>query len=119
MDIIRINNLRVQAIVGCNAHERTKVQPLRITVSIVFDTWNAAATDDLRNTINYDDLAKRITAMVEQSEFMLIETMAQHVADIVLMDERVLEVTVDIVKPEAMENADSAEVIITRSRNNE
>lgn len=113
-DIIRINNLRVEAVIGCNADERVRPQELFITVSIAIDTWNAAATDDLRNTLDYDQLARRISTMAERSEFMLVETLAQHVADIVLEDGRVQSVTVSVVKPGALPNAASAEVIITR-----
>ena len=114
MDIIKINNLRVNAVIGCNSNERLNAQELLITVSIAIDTWNAAATDDLRNTLDYDQLARRITTMAEHSEFMLVETLAQHVADIVLEDGRVQSVTVSVVKPGALPNAASAEVIITR-----
>ena len=114
MDIIKINNLQVHAVIGCNSNERINAQELFITVSIAIDTWNAAATDDLRNTLDYDQLARRITTMAERSEFMLVETLAQHVADIVLEDGRVQSVTVSVVKPGALPNAASAEVIITR-----
>ena len=114
MDTIRINNLRMNAVIGCNEDERNGRQPLSISVGISFDTWNAAATDDLRNTIDYDSLSREITAMAENSEFRLVETLAQHVADIVLADRRVLAVEVDVVKPGALPNADSAEIIIKR-----
>ena len=116
MDTIRINNLRVKVIIGCNDDERTRPQELLITISIAFDTWNAAATDDLRNTIDYDRLARRITEMAEGTEYMLVETLAQRVADLVLEDERVQGVTVSIVKPGALANASSAEIIINRER---
>lgn len=116
MDTIRINALRVKTIIGCNASERTAPQELFITISISIDTWNAAATDDLRNTIDYDQLAQRVTKMAEHTEFMLVETLAQHVADIVLDDLRVQNVTVSIVKPGALKNAASAEITINRER---
>jgi len=114
MDLIKINRLKVNAVIGCNAAERMRPQELLISVSIAIDTWNAAATDDLRNTLDYDQLARRITEMAEHSEFMLVETLAQHVSEIVLEDSRVQNVTVSIVKPAALPNAESAEIVINR-----
>jgi len=113
---IKINNLRVRAIVGTRRKERREPQELLVNVSLSFDGTRAAETDDLADTVNYSDLAERIAAKVEASSFHLLEKLARCVLDAVMAEPAVMEATVEIRKPGALERADSAAVVCTARR---
>jgi dihydroneopterin aldolase len=48
------------------------------------DIRKAAATDDIAHTLDYKTLSKRIIAFVEASEFLLVETLAEKISNIIL-----------------------------------
>ena len=116
MAIIRIDNLRVRAILGINDDERVKKQDLIINYSMELDATEAAATDDVEKTIDYKDVNKRIIDFVEGSSFFLIETLVSRLLEILMEDERVQRATVRVDKPTALRFADSVSLEDTVTR---
>lgn len=116
MDHITVKRLKVSCIIGCNPSERTEKQDLFITFTLDCCYQNAASSDNLKDTVNYDALARQITSMAQGSSFFLIETMAQRIADICLDNPQVAAATVTVEKPNALANADFASVTITRKK---
>ncbi len=117
MDQIVIKDLLVRGIVGVNPDERTNRQDVLINVTMWADTAAAATSDDIADAVNYRTVSKAIIAHVERGEPMLVERLAQEVADICLAtDERILEVEVTVEKPGALRFARSVGVSIRRSR---
>ncbi|MEM7292010.1 MAG: dihydroneopterin aldolase, partial [Pseudomonadota bacterium] len=101
-DTIFIRDLRVDAIIGIYDWERTTRQTVSIDIDMAADIRQAAETDDISHTPSYKDVAKRIFAFVEASEFFLIETMAEQIAQIVLTEFPVPQVRVTVHKPGAV-----------------
>lgn len=116
MDQIFINDLRLECIIGVLPYEREAPQPLWINVTLTCDLGRAGESDDLHDTLDYKALADGITELAEGSSFFLIERLADAVAFHCLKSPFVNAVTVRIDKPQALENARSAAVQITRTR---
>ena len=102
---IIIDQLKVETIIGVNPEERVKKQPIIISLSFHTDIKNAAKTDELKDSVDYDQLSKNIISMVETSSFNLIEALAEEVALLVLTDQRIKTVSLFIYKPLAIKNA--------------
>lgn len=117
MDQIHITNLLVRGIVGINAGERVNRQDVLINVTMWADSSVAAASDDIADAVNYRTVSKAIIAHVEEGEPMLVERLAQEIADICLgSDERITEVEVTVEKPGALRFAESVGITIHRAR---
>ena len=89
LDRILINDLSLRAIVGVNPDERVNPQDVTINVALCTDTRTPGASDDIEDAVNYGTVAKRIVALVEASSFMLLERLAEEIAQACLEDARV------------------------------
>ena len=86
MDIIYLHGLKVNCVIGVWEWERQIRQTITLDLDMGFDISRAAASDDLQDTLSYKDVAKRVTEFVSESEFALVEKLAEQVATI-LRDE--------------------------------
>ena len=82
MDTIFINDLRVDTIIGVNDWERKTRQTISIDLEFACDCRKAAVSDSIEDTLNYKLVSKRVTAFVEESEFQLIETLAERISEL-------------------------------------
>jgi dihydroneopterin aldolase len=96
--------------------ERREGQVFVIDMTLGFDTAPAAASDDLRDTVDYGSLVARVKAAVESDPVDLIETVAQRIATICLLDRRVEWARVTIHKPDAPIDATFRDVALTITR---
>ncbi len=108
--------------IECRAHhgvfdfERRDGQPFLVDLTLGVDTAPAAASDDLRDTVDYGSLVDSVKMAVEQDPVDLIETVAQRIADVCLADARVGWVRVTLHKPEAPIEATFSDVTLTITR---
>jgi len=117
MDQIHIRDLSVRGIIGINPDERVNEQEILVNATLWVDSSPAAASDDIADAVNYRTVTKAIIAHVAQGRPMLVERLAQEIADLVLASEpRVEEVDVTIEKPGALRHARSVGISIHRSR---
>ena len=84
MDIIFLRGLQIDTVIGIYDWERKIRQTVIIDLEMGTDIRQAAATDDIAHTLDYKTLSKRIIAFVEASEFLLVETLAEKISDIIL-----------------------------------
>jgi 7,8-dihydroneopterin aldolase/epimerase/oxygenase len=103
---------------GWFAHETVNGQPFVVDVVLHLDTRPAAASDDLVDTVDYGEVGRSVVAVIEGEPVRLIETLAQRIADVCLVDKRVMNVEVVVHKPQAPMTVDfdDVEVRIVRSR---
>ena len=112
--------------VECFAHhgvfdfERREGQVFVVDLTLGIDTRPAAASDDLAETVNYGTLVSDVKAAVERDPVDLIETVAQRITDVCLLDTRVEWARVTLHKPDAPIDATYSDVAltITRTRGN-
>jgi dihydroneopterin aldolase len=112
--------------IECFAHhgvfdfERREGQVFVVDLVLGIDTRPAAASDDLTDTVNYGTLVADVKAAVERDPVDLIETVAQRITDVCLLDTRVEWARVTLHKPDAPIDATYSDVAltITRTRGN-
>jgi dihydroneopterin aldolase/2-amino-4-hydroxy-6-hydroxymethyldihydropteridine diphosphokinase len=100
-DRILLSGITVRAFHGVHPEEREQGQDFVIDVELVVPLGVAAATDDVRGTVHYGELARGIVAAVERDPVDLIETVADRVARLALADDRVERAVVTVHKPQA------------------
>jgi dihydroneopterin aldolase len=104
MDIITLQDLEVFYHIGVPDEERVHPQRLLISVEMETDIILAAAGDDLNHTINYYAVSQRLLSLGKGRSWRLLETLAVHIAEMVLRDFGPRRVHVEIKKfiiPEA------------------
>ncbi len=84
MDIIYLNDLRIDTVIGIYDWERQTKQTVILDIQMAADIRKAASSDAIEDTLNYKAVAKRLFAFVGESEFQLVETLAERVCDILL-----------------------------------
>lgn len=116
MATIRITNLRLRTIIGINDWERTTQQDVVINVSMEFDATRAAKNDNIKDTVDYKIITKKIIKAVEASHFSLLEALTNTILNIALEDPKVLSATVRVDKPQALRFADSVSIEVSKNR---
>jgi 7,8-dihydroneopterin aldolase/epimerase/oxygenase len=114
VDVVYLHDLTVRTVIGIFDWERRTRQTVTIDLDMAADVAAAAAADDIAQALNYKDVAKRVAAFVEQSEFRLVETMAERIAALVRDEFSVHWVRVRVNKPGAIRGAQDVGVIIER-----
>ena len=116
LDKIHIRELLVRCIVGIYPDERREKQDVIINIVLYADLTTAGKSDNIEDTVNYKTIKKEVLAMVQQSEFFLLEKLAEEITHIALNDPLVQRIDVSIDKPGALRFARSVAVEISRSR---
>ncbi|WP_298040481.1 dihydroneopterin aldolase [uncultured Microbacterium sp.] len=118
-DQIRLTGLTVFGRHGVFEHERADGQDFTIDLTLHLPLADAAASDDVRDTVHYGVLAEQVAAVVAGDPVDLIETLAQRIADVALADERVQMVDVTVHKPHAPIPLTFADVSVSIRRTRE
>lgn len=116
MDKIFISDLRIETVIGIYDWERKIRQPVNIDLEMAADIRRAAATDAIEDTLDYKGVAKRLIKFVGESEFQLVETLAERVAEIVIGEFAVPWVRVRLSKPGALRGSRDVGVEIVREQ---
>ncbi len=115
MDHVFIEGLEIEALIGIYDWERRIRQTLVFDLEMAFDNRVPATTDAIDDTLNYKAVSKRIIEYVSQSDFGLVETLAENVARIVISEFGVQRVRLKLSKPGAVRGARAVGVMIERS----
>ncbi len=116
MDKIFIKNLRAFGILGVNPQERVTPQNILINIVIELDTRKPAMDDNLAVSVSYSDLARKARAHAESARRLTVEALAADIAALCLSEPGVMRATVRVEKPDALPEAESVGVEITRDR---
>jgi dihydroneopterin aldolase len=113
---IAVRDLEVTWSIGVYDYEHQKRQPIRINLDLEargLDDWDA---DDYQTVPCYARIVERIGQMAAEGHVKLVETLANRIAEMCLEDDRILSAKIRVEKPEALKNAGSVGVEITRTR---
>jgi len=113
-DTIFVTDLRIEAVVGIWDWERALPQTVSIDLEMATDVGAAVEADDIRATLDYRAVSKRVTAYVQESKFQLIETMAEQVAALIRDEFGVAWLRVSVHKPWAVRGSRDVGITIER-----
>lgn len=116
-DTITLQGIHAQCILGCYQDERRQKRDVFIDVTMQTAITRAAQSDCLNDAINYDALVQALLDFTEQSQFQLIETLAERLAQLCLELTTAHAVTLSVTKPHPRPLLSQAVVTITRTRN--
>lgn len=114
MDLVYIRELEVETVIGIYDWEREIRQRVSLDLDMGTDIRQAANTEDVGNTLNYKSVSDRLIKFIEQSEFQLVETMAEQIAEIVMSEFGVEWLRLRLGKPGAVPQAKDVGVVIER-----
>ncbi len=116
MDIIFIRDLQVETVIGIYDWERKIRQTISLDIDMATDIQKSATTDNIGDTLSYKSVAKRLTAFIEESEYELVEALAENICSIIRDEFNVPWVRLTLHKPGAIRGSRSVGVIIERGR---
>lgn len=113
-DTLSVQGLKVQTHIGVYPWEQQIFQTLLFDITFPIERINASLT--FEQAIDYDALCQAVTAFVANQSFELIEVVAERVAELVLTQFQVKQVTIRVTKPRAIANAAGVSATIVRSK---
>jgi dihydroneopterin aldolase len=114
MDIVFIHDLQIETVIGIYDWERKIRQTISLDIEMATDISKAAKSDDIEDTLSYKTVAKRLIEFVQQSEFELVEALAEKICSIVMDEFAVPWIKLTLHKPGAVRGSKSVGVIIER-----
>lgn len=116
MDKVYVTGLQVDAYIGVYDWEHEQTQPLIIDLEMDWDISRAAQSQQLGDALDYDALSKAVTQLIQVRPRVLIETVAEEIAQLVLTEFCSPKVRVKVAKPQAVPTAQYTAVEIVRVR---
>jgi dihydroneopterin aldolase len=110
-----VNRLAVEASIGIHPHERENKQTIWLTIDagVLEDSATPEAIGDV---VCYEDMCRIATALASDGHIDLVETLAERIADRLMEDPRLVQIRVQIEKPQAIDQAASVGIAISRLR---
>jgi dihydroneopterin aldolase len=116
MDTIFLTGLTAECIIGIWDWERKIKQKVVIDLEMSTDIRKAAASDHIDDTLDYKKVSKRLLQFVSESEFQLVETLIDRIAQIILTEFDVPAVKVRLNKQGALRGSRDVGIVIERRR---
>ena len=113
MDIIFLNGMAVETLVGVYEWERQHSQTLYLDLQVGI-VENSQRNDDLNLTLSYADIATCVRKELALQTFQLLESVGEYVAEVLLQQAGVLQVTVKVTKPGILAGVREVGIQITR-----
>ena len=86
MDVIFIKAFRAETLIGIYEWEKKVPQPLEIDIEIGLPGKAELTSDDIADTIDYGKVVGRVREVLASHSFSLLESLAEHLAQIVLAE---------------------------------
>ncbi|HET7932412.1 MAG TPA: dihydroneopterin aldolase [Rhodanobacteraceae bacterium] len=114
MDVVFIEGLSIETVIGIYDWERRIRQPVVLDIEMGFDNTRPAASDAIGDTLDYKAISKRLIGFVEAASFQLVETLAERCAAILREEFGVAWVRLKLSKPGAVRGAKAVGVVVER-----
>lgn len=117
--LVFVKDLELQARLGVHPHEKAAPQRVLIGVELAVIDESAPSrvgADDLARVVDYARVVGLARDVVAAGHTLLVETLAERIADAILDDSRVRRVRVKVEKPDAFAEAATVGVVIERSQ---
>lgn len=116
-DIVYLTDLKVDTVIGIFDWERRVRQTISLDLEMTTDVAQAARRDSIDDALDYKAVAKTIIEFVSESEFQLVETLAERVAELILARFEIDSLRLRVNKRGAIRGARDVGVQIVRARN--
>ena len=116
MDTIFLNEVKVQTKLGVPEWERMVEQTIILDIEIGYDLSKACQSDDVADTIDYGSVVNRVRETLKENSFQLVETLAEHLSQLILSEFNAADVKIKVSKPSILPGLKALGVIIQRSK---
>ena len=116
MDTIFLNEVKVQTKLGVPEWERMVEQTIILDIEIGYDLGKACQSDDVADTIDYGAVVSRVRETLKENSFQLVETLAEHLCQLILSEFNAADVKIKVSKPSILPGLKALGVIIQRSK---
>ena len=116
MDVVFLHGLKIDTVIGIWDWERHFKQTLILDIDMGASLAPAGRSDSIDDTIDYRAVTKRVLRLAEEHAFLLVEALAENLADILLKEFGLPWVRVKINKRGAVRQVRDVGVVIERSR---
>jgi dihydroneopterin aldolase len=114
MDIIFLNDLKIETIIGIYDWEREIKQTISLDLEMATDIRKAALSDNIDDTLDYKAVSKRLISFVEESQFELVERLAEECTQLIMNEFNVPWVRLKLNKGGAIRGASGVGILIER-----
>ena len=118
MDIVYLNELRIDTIIGIYEWERRTKQMIILDVEMGTDISKAAGSANINDALDYKAVSKRLFEFIGNSEFELVEKLAESTAAILLNEFNIPWCRIRVNKQGAVKGVRDVGVIIERGSKN-
>lgn len=118
MDIIFINDFRLDMLIGIYEWERRVPQTVQLDLEIGIPDTGRPRSDRIGETIDYSKVVSRIAASVGENHFLLVERLAEHIAHLVMSEFKSPWIRVSVTKIAAIKSVKRLGVTIERGQRN-
>jgi len=115
MDTIFLSGLTTECIIGIWDWERRVKQKVVVDLEMGADIRRAAGSDRIDDTLDYKSVSKRLLQFIGDSEFQLVETLTERIAELVITEFSVPWVRVRLNKQGAIRGSRDVGILIERS----
>lgn len=116
MDIIFLRELKVTTLIGIYEREKAMPQTLQLDLDIAMPNSRACLSDDINDALDYAKVAQHIQSVLSEGHFSLLETLAEHIAQIILKDFQAPWVRVSVAKLQAIRQCKMVGICIERGQ---
>ena len=114
MDIIFLQDVKVQTVLGVPEWERMKPQTVVLEIELALPHNNSCQSDDIEDTIDYGEIVVRMRQLLGENSFRLVEALAENVAQMIMGEFGAPWVKVRVAKPGILPGVRQLGVVIER-----
>lgn len=116
MDKVFIEQLEVITTIGVYDWEQQIKQKLVLDIEMAHDNRPAGKSDDVVDALDYAKVSEAVLNHIEQGRFLLVERVAEEVAELVMTTFNVPWIRIRLAKPGAVAQAKAVGVVIERGK---
>ena len=109
-----VSDLILNCLIGVHRHEQDGKQRVRVNLDLTVEDQADGVDDKLANVVSYEDIVLELRALAEAGHISLVETLAERIAELCLIDPRVQQARVRVEKLDVFADAGSVGVEIER-----
>ena len=111
-----IKDFIIQEIIGIHEHEKTKKQKIKFNIVVNVNQNTVPDEKDIKSIIDYEKITNKLENLVKSKKYNFLESLAEDSFKEIFEDKRINSIKIKIEKPDAIKNADSVGVEVSKNR---